>query len=45
MKIATWNVNSIRVRIDLVKKFLIENDPDIICLQETKSEDNKFPQT
>ena len=44
MKIATWNVNSIRVRIDLVKKFLLENDPDIICLQETKSEDDKFPQ-
>ena len=43
MLIATWNVNSIRSRIDHVKEWLIENKPDILCLQETKVEDKDFP--
>tara|TARA_B100000700_G_scaffold192280_1_gene211791 strand:+ start:640 stop:1467 length:828 start_codon:yes stop_codon:yes gene_type:complete len=41
--IATWNVNSIRSRIDLVKEWLIANEVDILCLQETKTEDQFFP--
>jgi len=41
--VATWNVNSIRSRIDLVKDWLIANEVDILCLQETKTEDQFFP--
>ncbi len=44
MKIATWNVNSIRTRQDHVKEFLINNEIDILCLQETKVIDADFPQ-
>ena len=43
MLIATWNVNSIRSRIDHVKEWLISNNVDILCLQETKTEDQFFP--
>ena len=43
MLIATWNVNSIRSRIDHVKEWLITNNVDILCLQETKTEDQFFP--
>ena len=43
MLVATWNVNSIRSRIDHVKNFLIANEIDILCLQETKTEDQFFP--
>jgi exodeoxyribonuclease-3 len=44
MKIATWNVNSIRIRQDPVKKWLLDNEIDILCLQETKVIDADFPQ-
>lgn len=43
MRIATFNVNSVRARIPRVKEWLIEADPDIVVLQETKVEDDKFP--
>ena len=43
MLVATWNVNSIRSRIDHVKDWLITNNVDILCLQETKTEDQFFP--
>ena len=43
MKIATWNINSVRLRIDLVMKFLNDSDIDVLCLQETKTEDRFFP--
>ncbi|MGF1455855.1 MAG: exodeoxyribonuclease III [Alphaproteobacteria bacterium] len=43
MKIATWNINSVRLRVDLVQRFLRAHDPDILCLQETKVPDPKFP--
>ncbi len=43
MLVATWNVNSIRSRIDLVKEWLVKNNVDILCLQETKTEDQFFP--
>ena len=43
MLVATWNVNSIRSRIDQVKEWLIANNIDILCLQETKTEDQFFP--
>ncbi|PCJ29120.1 MAG: exodeoxyribonuclease III [Rickettsiales bacterium] len=43
MKIITWNINSVRLRIKLLEKLCIEQNPDIICLQETKTEDKTFP--
>ena len=41
--IATWNINSVRLRSGLVQKFLKESKPDILCLQETKCPDDQFP--
>ena len=43
MRIATWNINSIRLRIDTVVNFIKKNNVDVICLQETKTEDSSFP--
>lgn len=43
MKIATWNINSVRLRIDLVARFLREHQPDAIALQETKVINDLFP--
>ncbi len=43
MKIATWNVNSLRVRLPQVLQWLASNSPDILCLQETKLRDEEFP--
>jgi exodeoxyribonuclease III len=43
LRVATYNVNSIRIRLHAVKKLVEEYAPDIICLQETKVEDEKFP--
>lgn len=43
MKIATWNVNSISVRLQHVLDWLEENQPDVLCLQEIKCIDEKFP--
>jgi exodeoxyribonuclease-3 len=43
MKIATWNVNSLRVRLPHLIDWLAANSPDAVCLQETKCEDGKFP--
>ena len=41
--IATWNINSVRLRIDLVVRYLLEHQPDVLCLQETKCPDGNFP--
>lgn len=43
MKIVTWNINGIRARIDNLITWLGESQPDIVCLQEIKSEDAAFP--
>lgn len=43
MKIASWNINSVRFRLDIVERFLREMAPDILCLQETKAENAAFP--
>lgn len=43
LKIASWNINSVRARTDIVAKFLREEQPDILCLQETKVVDGEFP--
>jgi exodeoxyribonuclease-3 len=43
LTLTTWNINSVRLRIDLVAKFVKAARPDILCLQETKCPDDKFP--
>lgn len=43
MRIATWNVNSIRQRLDSLQAWLKERAPDIVCLQEIKCQDDAFP--
>ena len=43
IKLTTWNINSVRLRIDLVAKFLKAVRPDVLCLQETKCPDDAFP--
>jgi exodeoxyribonuclease III len=43
MKIATWNVNSLKVRLPHVLEWLAAAQPDALCLQETKTEDGGFP--
>ncbi|MDO8926831.1 MAG: exodeoxyribonuclease III [Sideroxyarcus sp.] len=44
MKIATWNVNSLKVRLPHLIEWLTANPVDAICLQETKTEDKNYPQ-
>jgi exodeoxyribonuclease III len=41
--IATWNINSVRLRMPLVERLLLEHAPDVLCLQETKCPDDLFP--
>ena len=44
MRIATWNINSIRTRIDRVAEWLQASDIDVLALQETKCRDDQFPE-
>lgn len=44
VKIATWNVNSLRAREDLVLDWVEREDPDVFCMQETKLVDQEFPE-
>ena len=43
MKLATWNVNSLKVRLPHVLQWLQESPVDVLCIQETKLTDDKFP--
>ncbi|HEX2670710.1 MAG TPA: endonuclease/exonuclease/phosphatase family protein, partial [Polyangiaceae bacterium] len=43
MKVATWNVNSIRARLDHACDWLERVQPDVLCMQETKVTDDDFP--
>jgi exodeoxyribonuclease-3 len=43
MKLVTWNVNSLKVRLPQLLDFLSTRQPDVVCLQETKVEDHNFP--
>jgi exodeoxyribonuclease III len=43
LSIATWNINSVRLRIDNVVRYLSSETPDILCLQETKCPQGQFP--
>ena len=43
MRLITWNINSVRLRVDLVRRLIEEANPDVLCLQETKTPDELFP--
>ena len=43
MRIVSWNVNSVRLRLNLVRRILRKYQPDVLCLQETKVENDLFP--
>ena len=45
MKIAAWNVNSLKVRLQHLLDWLEDAQPDVVCVQETKLEDHNFPRT
>lgn len=42
-RILTWNVNSVRARLDLILEYLEDKNPEVVCLQETKVQNNLFP--
>ena len=43
MKLASWNVNSLKIRLPQLLDWLARQTPDVVCLQETKLEDDRFP--
>lgn len=43
VSIATWNINSVRLRLPIVERFLVEEGPDVLCLQEIKCQEHQFP--
>jgi exodeoxyribonuclease III len=43
MRVVTWNINSVRLRIDNVRRLIAEWAPEVLCLQETKTPDARFP--
>ena len=43
LRITTWNINSLRLRLPLLKELIAALEPDVICLQETKVPDELFP--
>ena len=43
MRVATWNVNSLKARLERLEAWLAEVEPDVVCLQETKCSDDAFP--
>lgn len=43
MRIATWNVNSLKARLERVERWLVDMQPDVLCMQETKLADEAFP--
>lgn len=43
MRIATWNVNSVRARVDRVTDYVVREDVDVLCMQEIKCRDSQFP--
>ena len=44
MRLATWNVNSLTARLPRVSEWIEANQPDVVCMQETKQDDDKFPE-
>ncbi|MEL6257723.1 MAG: endonuclease/exonuclease/phosphatase family protein, partial [Pseudomonadota bacterium] len=44
IRLVTWNINSVRLRAEAVARFIAAEQPDILCLQETKCRDGEFPE-
>ena len=44
MRLVSWNINSLRMRLDLLRRLVKEEQPDVICLQEIKVQDSEFPE-
>ena len=44
LRVVTWNINSVRLRIDLLKDLVEKCNPDVVCLQETKCANDQFPE-
>ena len=42
-RLVTWNINSVRIRLDLLNKLVKEHNPDVVCLQEVKAKKEDFP--
>src|ERR1700722_19806041 len=42
LRLATWNINSVRLRVDQVARFVAEQAPDVLCLQEIKCREGEF---
>src|SRR5262245_56236075 len=45
MRLVSWNINSLRLRMDLLRRLVQEERPDVICLQEIKVQDSEFPES
>src|ERR1700710_1292787 len=43
LRLATWNINSVRLRHEQVARFVREHEPDVLCLQEIKCREGEFP--
>ncbi len=43
ISVATWNINSVRLRMPIVQRFIEEQAPDVLCLQEIKCQEHQFP--
>ncbi|MAY19911.1 MAG: exodeoxyribonuclease III [Erythrobacteraceae bacterium] len=43
LSVATWNINSARLRLPIIEKYLTEHAPDVLCLQEIKCQEHQFP--
>lgn len=43
LTLSTWNINSVRLRLPLIRQFVERQQPDVLCLQETKCRDGEFP--
>src|ERR1044072_1175596 len=43
MRIVSWNINSLRLRMELVRRFVQQEQPDVLCFQEIKVDDPLFP--
>src|SRR6201993_174551 len=43
LRLCTWNINSVRLRADQVARFVAEQQPDVVCLQEIKCREGEFP--
>ena len=43
LRLCTWNINSVRLRVEQVARFVDEQGPDVLCLQEIKCREGEFP--